>query len=209
MSLKLHPLTPPVLRFPFSSSHHLSSPLSPFPATHPKNSRITSLLATLPNSLDLKSRVCHTYKKMGGGAPLPATPLLAPLLPARPATGHPLFTPRPLHVPVLASIVLAGGAGALYLSQSSFWSVTADIAAGSSGSVSGFMNMGAQLGGAVTTTLTPIIASHFGWTVSFYVAAAFAILDAFAWLFVDPSVSLASPSRKPLAPESEARNSYR
>ncbi len=39
----------------------------------------------------------------------------------------------------LASVVLAGGAGALYLSQSSFWSVTADIASGSSGSVSGFM----------------------------------------------------------------------
>ena len=47
----------------------------------------------------------------------------------------------------LASVVLAGGAGALYLSQSSFWSVTADIAGGSAGSVSGFMNMGGQIGG--------------------------------------------------------------
>ena len=28
----------------------------------------------------------------------------------------------------LASVVLAGGAGALYLAQSSFWSVTADLA---------------------------------------------------------------------------------
>jgi ACS family glucarate transporter-like MFS transporter len=92
--------------------------------------------------------------------------------------------------PVLASIVLAGGAGALYLSQSSFWSVTADIAGGSSGSVSGFMNMGAQLGGAVTTTLTPVIASHFGWTVSFYVAAALAITGAFLWLFIDPTIPL-------------------
>ena len=46
----------------------------------------------------------------------------------------------------LASVVLAGGAGALYLSQSSFWSVTADIAGASSGSVSGFMNMGNQIG---------------------------------------------------------------
>jgi len=98
--------------------------------------------------------------------------------------------------PGLASVVLAGGAGALYLSQSSFWSVTADIAAGSSGSVSGFMNMGAQLGGAVTTSLTPIIASHFGWTASFYVAAAFAVTGAFAWLFVDPSVSLANPMKE-------------
>ena len=39
-----------------------------------------------------------------------------------------------VHSARLASIVLAGGAGALYLSQSSFWAVTADIASGSSGS---------------------------------------------------------------------------
>jgi ACS family glucarate transporter-like MFS transporter len=50
----------------------------------------------------------------------------------------------------LASVVLAGGAGALYLAQSSFWSVTADLAGTSSGSVSGFMNMGAQAGGWFT-----------------------------------------------------------
>src|ERR1051326_7302030 len=50
----------------------------------------------------------------------------------------------------LASIVLAGGAGALYLSQSSFWSVTADLAGSSAGSVLGVMNMGGQIGGALT-----------------------------------------------------------
>lgn len=92
----------------------------------------------------------------------------------------------------LASVVLAGGAGALYLSQSSFWSVTADIAGASSGSVSGFMNMGAQLGGAVTASLTPAIADRFGWTASFLVAAALCLVGAIAWLFVDPKTSLAS-----------------
>ncbi len=91
----------------------------------------------------------------------------------------------------LASIVLAGGAGALYLSQSSFWSVTADISGPSSGSVSGFMNMGAQIGGAVTASLTPIIASFFGWTASFWVAAALSLVGAGAWLLVDPSATLA------------------
>jgi hypothetical protein len=44
----------------------------------------------------------------------------------------------------LASVVLAGGAGALYLSQSSFWSLSADIGGSFSGSVSGLMDMGAQ-----------------------------------------------------------------
>src|SRR5205823_11950376 len=86
----------------------------------------------------------------------------------------------------LASIVLAGGAGALYLAQSSFWSVTAGIAGASSGSVSGFMNMGAQIGGAVTASLTPFIAAHFGWTASFLVAAGLCVLGAAAWLLVDP-----------------------
>jgi MFS transporter, ACS family, glucarate transporter len=95
----------------------------------------------------------------------------------------------------LASIVLAGGAGALYLSQSSFWSVTADIAGASSGSVSGFMNMGNQLGAALTASLTPWIATRFGWTTSFLVAAALCLVGAASWLVVDPSRRLiASPA---------------
>jgi ACS family glucarate transporter-like MFS transporter len=87
----------------------------------------------------------------------------------------------------LASVVLAGGAGALYLSQSSFWSVTADISGASSGSVSGFMNMGNQIGAALTASLTPWIASRFGWTTSFLVAAALCLVGAASWLVVDPT----------------------
>jgi ACS family glucarate transporter-like MFS transporter len=90
----------------------------------------------------------------------------------------------------LASVVLAGGAGALYLSQSSFWSVTVDIAGVSSGSVSGFMNMGNQIGAAITASLTPWIAARFGWTTSFLVAAALCILGAASWLLVNPSQQL-------------------
>jgi ACS family glucarate transporter-like MFS transporter len=95
----------------------------------------------------------------------------------------------------LASLVLAGGAGALYLSQSSFWSVTADIAGNSAGSVSGVMNMGGQLGGAVTASLTPLIAGHFGWPASFLTATALCIAGAAAWLLVDPSAALTAKSR--------------
>jgi len=94
------------------------------------------------------------------------------------------------HSARVASLVLAGGAGALYLAQSSFWSVTADIAGASSGSVSGFMNMGAQFGGAVTASLTPWIANRYGWTVSFLTAAALCLLGAVSWLVVDPSCTL-------------------
>ena len=86
----------------------------------------------------------------------------------------------------VASLVLAGGAGTLYLAQSSFWSVTADIGGNSSGAVSGVMNMGAQAGGAVTAILTPVIAEHYGWTASFLAAAALCVVGAVAWLAVDP-----------------------
>jgi len=91
-----------------------------------------------------------------------------------------------VHSARLASVVLAVGAGALYLSQSSFWSVTADIAGASSGSVSGFMNMGNQMGAALTTSLTPWIAARFGWTTSFLVAAALCLVGAVSWLAVNP-----------------------
>src|SRR5450631_106945 len=92
----------------------------------------------------------------------------------------------------LASVALAGGAGALYLSQSAFWSVSCDIGGFSAGSVSGFMNMGCQLGGALTATLTPFIAEHFGWEMSFLVEAGLCIVGALAWLLVDPDQQLAS-----------------
>lgn len=90
----------------------------------------------------------------------------------------------------LASMVLAGGAGALYLAQSSYWSVTADIAGARAGSTSGFMNMGAQLGGGVTAILTPVIASHLGWTYPFLFAAVLSAVGALAWLAVNPQRTL-------------------
>jgi MFS transporter, ACS family, glucarate transporter len=97
----------------------------------------------------------------------------------------------------LASVVLAGGAGALYLAQSSFWSVSAEIGGASSGSVSGFMNMGAQTGGAITSTLTPLVAVHFGWTASFLVAVGFCVCGAVAWLFVNPGSVIVAGSNVP------------
>jgi ACS family glucarate transporter-like MFS transporter len=93
--------------------------------------------------------------------------------------------------PRVASAVLACGAGTLYLSQSSFWSVSADFAQEFAGVVSGTMNMGCQIGGAATASLTPLIAAHFGWEASFLAATILAALGALAWLVVDPHARLA------------------
>ncbi len=89
-----------------------------------------------------------------------------------------------------AGLILAAGAGALYLSQSSFWSVSVDLAGQSSGLFSSIMNMGAQIGGAVTASLTPWIAQRAGWTSSFGLAALLAVLAAVSWLFVHPEKPL-------------------
>jgi ACS family glucarate transporter-like MFS transporter len=54
------------------------------------------------------------------------------------------------------------------------------------------MNMGAQIGGAVTASLTPAIASHFGWTASFLAAGGLCVLGAAAWMIVDPERTIVS-----------------
>jgi ACS family glucarate transporter-like MFS transporter len=92
--------------------------------------------------------------------------------------------------PQLAGLILAGGAGALYISQSSFWSVSVDIAGDNSGIFSSIMNMGGQIGGAVTASLTPWIALRYGWTTSFAIAAALALFSAACWLTIHPERSL-------------------
>jgi len=91
----------------------------------------------------------------------------------------------------LASVVLSAGVGALYLAQSAYWSVTADIAGNRAGFASGFMNMGGQLGGALTATLTPVIAEHYGWISSFLTAAILIAIGGLAWFLVEPNERLA------------------
>ena len=48
------------------------------------------------------------------------------------------------------------------------------------------VNMGGQIGGAVTASLTPWIAVRYGWTTSFAVAAVLALFSAACWLTVHP-----------------------
>jgi ACS family glucarate transporter-like MFS transporter len=94
----------------------------------------------------------------------------------------------------VASLVLAAGSGSLYLAQSAFWTLSADLGRSSAGSVAGVMNMGGQLGGAVVASLTPVIASGYGWSASFLFTAALAMVGAAAWIFIDPDSELNAES---------------
>jgi ACS family glucarate transporter-like MFS transporter len=94
----------------------------------------------------------------------------------------------------LAAIVLAVGSGSLYLAQSAFWTLSADLGKASAGSVSGVMNMGGQLGGVAVGIVSPLIAGQFGWSASFLFTAALALAGAAAWLFIDPETELNRPA---------------
>jgi ACS family glucarate transporter-like MFS transporter len=98
-----------------------------------------------------------------------------------------------------ASVILAAGAGSLYLSQSAYWALSADFGKGSAGSLSGFMNMGGQAGGAVAAITTPLIALHFGWTISFLTAAGLCVLGAALWLVINPNRTLTTVETQPKA----------
>ena len=95
----------------------------------------------------------------------------------------------------LAAIVLAAGSGSLYLAQSAFWTLSADIGRRSAGTVSGVMNMGSQVGGVIVGILTPILADAFGWTASFLFTAGVCLVGALCWLLIDPLASLESKHR--------------
>ena len=107
------------------------------------------------------------------------------------------------HGAAAAAVTLGCCAGVLYISQSGFWAVSADIAGENVGVVSAIMNMGGQLGGACSASLTPLIAAHISWEMSFVTAACMAGLGAAGWLMINPlktcgehgAVSTIAPSR--------------
>jgi ACS family glucarate transporter-like MFS transporter len=95
----------------------------------------------------------------------------------------------------LAVLVLAGGAGVLYLGQATYWAVAADYGGPFTGVVSGMINMGGQIAGAVTASATPWFAVKYGWETAFYVAAGMCFVCMFAWFFVNPNRRLQVPEQ--------------
>ena len=52
------------------------------------------------------------------------------------------------------------------------------------------MNTGANIGGAISPTLTPWLANQWGWPVSLAVAATVAIVGGLIWFKIDPAKGL-------------------
>jgi nitrate/nitrite transporter NarK len=71
------------------------------------------------------------------------------------------------------------------------WAVTMDIGGEFSGTVSGMMNMGGQIVGALSPTVFGILVSRGSWIAPFVVSACLVFVGAGIWAFwIDPEVSV-------------------
>ncbi len=101
----------------------------------------------------------------------------------------------------LAIGLLSLGAGFLYFSVGAYWSSTVDLSKRHAGALSGLMNMGANLGGSISPTMTPWLAEQFGWTVALGTGAVVACLGSMMWFNIRPGDGLAMPGTKQEASE--------
>ena len=92
--------------------------------------------------------------------------------------------------PYLAIASLSLGAGWLYFTVGAYWASTSDLSKTHAGSLSGLMNMGANIGGTLSPTVTPWIANQWGWPLSLGAAALIALIGGIIWLWIDPGKGL-------------------
>jgi len=86
--------------------------------------------------------------------------------------------------PYTAIVLLSMGAGILYATVGAYWASTIDLSRHHAGALSGLMNMGANLGGVVSPTLTPLLGEAWGWPAALTVAAGVAVLGGLLWFGV-------------------------
>ena len=86
--------------------------------------------------------------------------------------------------PYAAILLLSLGAGILYATVGAYWASTIDLSRRHAGALSGLMNMGANLGGVISPTLTPLIGERWGWPIALSVAAGVALMGSLLWLGV-------------------------
>jgi ACS family glucarate transporter-like MFS transporter len=85
----------------------------------------------------------------------------------------------------LAIASLSLGAGCLYFAVGAYWASITDLSKTHAGALSGLMNTGANLGGALSPSLTPWMADQWGWPLALAVAGVVALFGAVLWLKID------------------------
>ena len=88
--------------------------------------------------------------------------------------------------PVLAVVFLSLSTATLMLGAAAFWATTIDLARAYAGTASGLMNMGGNLGGTISPSLTPYLANQFSWETALYTMGALSMVGAVLWMGIDP-----------------------
>ena len=94
-----------------------------------------------------------------------------------------LGTVMPGTAAVVACLSLAFGMAACC--EGPFWAAVTEMAGPRVGAASSILNTGAQIGGVFSPVMTPLIASHFGWSWGLYAGALVALSGMLAVYFVD------------------------
>lgn len=95
-----------------------------------------------------------------------------------------LFAAAKLNGRAAAVAALCVSVGALYFAEPAFWATAVHLSRERAGTVSGIMNTAGILGGVISTSITPVIVSHFGWIPALASGAAVAIGCTAMWLLL-------------------------
>jgi ACS family glucarate transporter-like MFS transporter len=96
---------------------------------------------------------------------------------------------------VTTIILLSLAVGCALAPEGAFWSSAIAVSGQRAGGATGIMNFGGNLGGAVSPTITPWIASRFGWAGGLYAASVMIAAGMLAWFFIDPAESSSAGDR--------------
>ena len=88
---------------------------------------------------------------------------------------------------IIAAISLAFATAFVLCVEGPFWAMMMSIAGKNSGKAGGVMNMGSNLGGLISPTLTPLMATYIGWENALHIAAFLSLIAAGLWLGIRPS----------------------
>jgi sugar phosphate permease len=89
-----------------------------------------------------------------------------------------------------AILLLATAAGFSNFAAPSWWATCIDLAPNHSGSLSGLMNMCANIAGGIAPILTARIATLYGWTRALDFAALVSFTAGIIWVFVNAGDNL-------------------
>ncbi|MFI5031676.1 MAG: hypothetical protein ACHQPH_13340 [Reyranellales bacterium] len=79
------------------------------------------------------------------------------------------------------------------LTTGPWWSVPSDVAGAHAGTLSGIMNMSANIAGAISPFVFGVLAQGNHWVLPFIISAAILVVGAIAWAFlVDPERPIAT-----------------